>query len=237
MAVELAGVAAGLPLGVSFAVAGGIAALRDGRRRTALNEAMHELRRPLQVLALALPADSGEGRGVDSSLQMAVAALDRLDCAINGSPEAGGFTALSVRSLLEDALHRWQAQALMTQRSIQLCWSAEEMWVDGDRCALAQAVDNLISNAFIHGRGEVTIVGRRQGDRLLICIRDAGADDLGRRRISRRRLGSGRNRHGHGLRVVTRIARSHGGSLRLERSQRGFEARLQLPLSSRRGAG
>src|SRR3954447_25761137 len=55
MALELAEVAAGLPMAASFALAGGLTTLREGRRRSSLNAAMHELRRPLQVLTLALP--------------------------------------------------------------------------------------------------------------------------------------------------------------------------------------
>ena len=57
MTMELAEIAAGLPLAASFALAGGINTLREGRRRAALNEAMHELRRPLQALSLALLTD------------------------------------------------------------------------------------------------------------------------------------------------------------------------------------
>ena len=38
------------------------AALREGRRRTVLNEHLHELRRPLQVLAL-MTAPAGRGVG------------------------------------------------------------------------------------------------------------------------------------------------------------------------------
>jgi len=42
---------------------------------------------------------------------------------------------------------------------------------------------------------------------------------------------AGRRRHGHGLRIVRRVAARHGGSFRLRRSPSGTEACLELPLS------
>ena len=75
MAVELGEIAAGLPFAASIAMTTGIGALREGRRRTSLNEAIHELRRPLQALALALPDDSGAVPGSGSALRMAAGAL------------------------------------------------------------------------------------------------------------------------------------------------------------------
>ena len=43
---------------------------------------------------------------------------------------------------------------------------------------------------------------------------------------------SGRRRHGHGLRVVRRIAAAHRGDFRLRRSERGTEAVIELPVLS-----
>ena len=53
-------VIAGWPMVLVLAgalVGGGV---REVRRRSALNEALHEVRRPLQVLALSAPADGSE---------------------------------------------------------------------------------------------------------------------------------------------------------------------------------
>src|SRR3954469_19252717 len=96
MAVELAEVAAGLPVAASFALAGGITSLREGRRRTLLNEALHELRRPLQILSLALPDSSPRAAHVESSLELATVALERLDREINGAALEEAVTELSV---------------------------------------------------------------------------------------------------------------------------------------------
>jgi signal transduction histidine kinase len=223
--VELAEVAAGLPVAVSFALAGGITGLREGRRRSSLNEAMHELRRPLQALSLALPANRPASPAVDSSLRLAAAALTRLDREINGTPPADAHTRLSPHLLLEESVLRWRAQARLAGASLELVWGAGGVSIEGDRAELAQAVDNLIGNAIEHGGGEVTIEGRKAGAWLLITVSDSGGPPASARPRGRRP-----RRRGHGLRVVARTAHSHGGSFSLCRQERGMEASLRLPL-------
>lgn len=230
MTMELAEIAAGLPLAAPFALAGGISTLREGRRRTALNEAIHELRRPLQALSLALPADPARQEAFDSSLLLATAALDRLDREINGDSSASEVACVPVRFLLEEAVQRWGARAASVGGGVRLRWLSDEQWVEGDRIDLAQAVDNLISNAIDHGGGKVTIEGRREGACLLVSIRDSGAGGQEARRAHLRPWRGSRSRHGHGLRVVARVARAHGGSFGLRCTGRGAEARLRLPL-------
>jgi signal transduction histidine kinase len=226
MTVELAEVAAGLPFAASFALAGGISSLREGRRRTALNEAMHELRRPLQVLSLALSSDLESQGAINSSLLLTTAALDRLDREINGDIAEKAIDLVPLRSLLKESLQRWSSRAASVGGGLCLRWLSDEQWVEGDRIELAQAVDNLISNAIEHGGGKVTIEGRREGTWLLIAVQDRGSKSASVRRLHRRP----RSRRGHGLRVVARIARAHGGSFSLRRAESGTEARLRLPL-------
>lgn len=230
MAVELAELAAGLPVAASFAVASGIGTLREGRRRSSLNEAMHELRRPLQVLSLAVPDRAGEDSAVDSTLRLAAVALERLDREINGGTVGERPLSLSPRLLLEEAARRWEPQAVLRGRSLRLAWDAGEGAVIGRAFELAQAVDNLISNALEHGSGEVTIEARREGALLSIAVRDAGTRVAGAHPPTRRRSHR-RSRRGHGLRVAARVAREHGGDFELRCSEQGADAVLRLPLS------
>lgn len=234
MALELAEAAAAFPLAASFAIAGGITAVREGRRRAALNEAVHELRRPLQGLALSLPADAGSSESLSSSLQLAVAAIDRLESEINGGG-AASFTALiSLRPVVEAAVARWRGPAAHTQRSLNLSWSANEPFLRGDEVELSRAVDNLISNAFEHGTGEVTVEVCENGDSLSLAVLDSGSAESSPSKPKwpdlRARV-SGRSRHGHGLKIVRRAAGRHGGSFQLRRSPQRTEARLELPLA------
>jgi signal transduction histidine kinase len=229
MAWELAEVAAGLPVAASFALAGGLTTLREGRRRSALNEAMHELRRPLQVLSLALPARSPEAEEVESSLMLATVALERLDREINGASLEEPVTEVSVNTLIDEAARRWKGSAARRGCVLQKEWNGPETFVEGTPFALSQALDNLLSNAIEHGSGTVRIGWRREGAWICISVSNASGSSPSRtrRRLSRR---GGRCRHGHGLRVVERVARRHGGSFSLRSTRDGARASLRLPL-------
>src|SRR3954452_18582459 len=124
-------------------MAGGIAGLREGRRRSALNEAMHELRRPLQVLSLALPEDSAAVEPAESALRLTAAALERLHCEINGAPLEKPLTTIPLRGLVEEAARRWRNAAVLGGCRLEVRWSGDEALVKGNRFELAQALDNL----------------------------------------------------------------------------------------------
>jgi signal transduction histidine kinase len=240
--VEPAQVAAAWPLGASLAAAMAARGLWAGRRRSALNEALHELRRPLQALALAGPGDRpGAGAQAEWSLQMAATALERLEREINGEATATARAPLFVRPLLEACAGRWTSSAALSGGSLELRWLAGEAMVEGDRCELAQALDNLIVNAIEHGGPEIAVEARLRLGRLLVCVIDSGrepgpASRRGGPAGLRSRL-SGRQRHGHGLRAVRRTAAAHGGGFRLDRSERGARAVLELPLLDEVEAG
>jgi len=235
MLPELSELAGGLPVAASFAMATGLTMLREGRRRSALNEAMHELRRPLQGLALSLPTEGPEGGPAEACLRMAVAAVERLDREINGGSLEAPASAAPARPAVEAAIDRWRRPVQAVGRSLGLEWGACDPILETPPAELSQALDNLISNALVHGSGAVVVEVGEGGDRLHLLVRDGGCGEKDRRRRSLRVpwIG-GRDRHGHGLRIVRRVAAQQGGSFRLRRSSGGTEARLELPLA---GAG
>jgi signal transduction histidine kinase len=234
---DLSEIVAGWPLVASMAtvVAQG---LRAGRRRTALNEALHELRRPLQTVALAPgPRLAGSGGG-DDPIELAAAALERLDREINGGAPTPAWAEVECLSLARSAVGRWRSRATLADASLVLRWNAGEATVEGDRRALAQALDNLILNAIEHGGSSIVVAARLRGSRLRIVVVDSGRASRPRSRRGNpaeviARL-SGRRRHGHGLSVVSRVASAHGGRFALRRSERGALAALELPLAPRR---
>lgn len=225
------------------------AAVRDGRRRTALNERLHELRRPLQALALMTPVSGGGAGAGDGPVEMAAAALARLECEINGEGEAEVRTAVAVCPLLDAARRRWGPQAALSGATVAVRWEAGEAVVEGDRIELVAAIDNLISNALEHGGPLIELAADLVGDRICLAVVDSGSgagrrererEALRRGRETRRwresrtpfgRL-SGRARHGHGLRLVRRTAERHGGSFALHKGERGTSAVLELPVIS-----
>jgi len=232
VAVELAEVVAGLPVAASLALAGGITNLREGRRRRSLNEAMHELRRPLQVLSLSLPEDLPPAAPVESSLRLATAALERLDRQVNGGSYEETLTEVSVGDLIDAAARRCRGVVTRNGGIFRVHRNGNSMYVTGDPFSLAQALDNLLNNAVEHGGREVRIESRREGGWVRISVVDSGVRSSPRtHRPGRRSRGGGRR--GHGLRVVARTAARHGGSFDLRRRPDETEAILRLPLCRR----
>jgi signal transduction histidine kinase len=232
--IGLVEIATGWPLAASMAAAVTVQGLRAGRRRTALNEALHELRRPLQALALAGGGPAAEPAVVESSVELASAALERLDREVNGGDPGAPREEVAVRPLAEAAVRRWRARARLGGGSLRLGWWAGDAVVAGERAALAQAIDNLIVNALEHGGPAVTVEARRQGDRLRVVVADSGraARPDSRRETPAGTIArlSGHRRRGHGLAVVGRVAAAHGGRFALRGSECGTLATLELPL-------
>jgi signal transduction histidine kinase len=230
---ELAEIVAGWPMVASIAMAMTARGWLAGRRRGALDEALHELRRPLQSLVLA--ADAGTAPdGLAGSARLASLALQRLEREIHGGAAPTNRELLEVRPLLQSAVGRWKARASLAGGSLELCWRAGDALAMAERFELAQALDNLIVNAIEHGGPAVRLEAEREGATLHIRVSDSGrASRPAARRetpaeaIARLR---GRRRRGHGLPFVRRVAAGHGGSFSFRRSEGGSTAALELPL-------
>jgi signal transduction histidine kinase len=232
--IELAQLVGAWPWALPLIASLGSRGLLAGRRRTALNEALHELRRPLQALALAPPqtvrADRG---GAASSVQMAAAALERLEREINGGVAAPVRAPLELGPLLEAAAGRWQRRADLAGGYLRLDLIETAVTVNGDRDQVSQALDNLIVNALEHGGPEVVLAAVPAAGSARITVTDSGRAIA--RVAPRRGPGalarlSGRRRRGHGLRVVHRVAAAHDGRFHLRCSRSGTEAVIELPL-------
>lgn len=215
------------PAAVVLGVALAVERQRERRRRRLLNERLHELRRPLQALALAAPATPPVG---PDPLELALAALRDLDAEINGGRPELRRRPVEARMLALAAWARWRGPAARAGRRLEVRWRCGDVLVDVDPVRIAQAIDNLIANALEHGRGTVTIEGRRSGAALELWVRDRGSTP------PRRRDGARDPRRGHGLRVARAIGERHGGELRWRRVVGGSVAALRLPLAERRPA-
>lgn len=213
------GIAAVILLAVSAA-----ALTVRARRRRRLHEALHELRRPLQQLALR----GGAGGTPSAWIEQAGRALAELDSAINnGGRMMTTRERFSVGELLGSCRERWAES-----RPIRFDLIDPDVPLLGDRGGIGAALDNLIANAVEHGRGPVLVRGSRTNDSLTLSV------SSGTQRHWRR---DGRRdpRRGHGLRIAGRIATEQGG--RLESRQLRDDlviATLVLPVGrSSNGAG
>jgi len=224
-----------VPMAMSAAavVAGG--RMRDRRRRRALNRAIHELRRPLQVLVLA----SAE----PDAFEPVLGALADLDAEINGGPPRESLEPVELRHVAESVVARWARASRSAAARPSLRWGAGRARVVGDRRQLTRALDNLVANAIEHGRGPIEMSSLVRRGRLRILVRDGGgekplADIAGlgfpgavaphRLRARRRAFDP---RHGHGLEIVRGVAAAHGGRFILRRSSAMTLAVLELPLA------
>jgi signal transduction histidine kinase len=184
------------------------------------------------------PRPEGPG-GAGEPIELAAAALERLDREINGGSLAPAIGTIDAAAVARSAVARWQGRVGLTEGSLELRWSAGPALVQGDRNALGQALDNLIVNAIEHGGPTIVLAGRIRAGRLRIVVVDSGRAMRPRPRRNTpaeviARL-SGRRHRGHGLSVVRGVAADHGGRFALRHRERGSLAVLELPLADADG--
>lgn len=209
----------------------------NAHRRSLVNRALHEARRPLQAIALSMPA--GPGRMAPAlPVWQAIQALGEVDRRVNGgAPDRVRAEPIACRVMVEACVRRWQSRARMAGAGIEFRWTGPEALVDGDPASLAGAVENLIVNAIDHGGPRIVVKALVIGRRLRIEVSDDGSRLRPRSRAGSKarmagRLG-GRERHGHGLAIARETCRSHGGRLELDLGGEGSVARIVLPCSGR----
>ena len=217
LAAAIAGLGAGWPLALAAAAANARCRLRERTRIRRLNEALHELRRPMQALVLG-----HRPRTSPDPLEMALAALRDLDAEVNGRGHENRRGPVDLRDLAAAAITRWRSRVRVAGRAIRIQWEGGPALAEVDPVRISQALDNLIANALEHGRGEIVLRGVRRGPRIAIEVRDGG-----QRRPARLRRSD--PRHGHGLRVARRVAERHRGSVRLRPGRSGTVAAILVP--------
>ena len=200
--------------------------ITPGHKR-ALNRALHELRRPLQALLLledssGRPAAAPPRATRRGLLELATTALRDLDGALNGEGRSQAARRFSCRESVMACLERWRPQAARAG-GVRVYWDAGAAMIEGDACRLAQALDNMVSNAFEHGEPPVVVTGARVAGRNRITIANGRRSD--------RNAGRPDPRRGHGTEVVSRVASAHGGRFALCDTGSGCVAALELPLA------
>lgn len=206
------------------------------RRRRNLNRSLHELRRPLQAMALG-----GVNRNVESGpgfLDLAMAALTDLDRLVNGAaacPPGGRHELVSCRELVVAAVGRWRAGD--PDLDLELFWDAGEAIVDADAEQIARALDNMVANGIEHGGPRLALTASVVSGKVRLTLSDWGRSPYwGARRGGAPTNGTASAqardpRRGHGLEIVSEIAAGHGGRFALSRSVQGTAAALELPLA------
>jgi signal transduction histidine kinase len=220
-------------------------------QREFVADASHELRTPLtvirgqlEVLAAQQDPSSAEVMRVEHLVQAEITRVTRLvdDLLVLAQAERTDFLraeTIDVRSFVTEL---WDGMSLTADRKFELGTIADgSLKADPDR--LAQALRNLARNAIEHTEehdGLVRLdVTRLAPDRIRFAVLDdgPGIPEGERERVFERfhRTDSGRTRTasggaGLGLAIVRAIAEAHKGTVRVEDSQNGRGAAIELVL-------
>jgi PAS domain S-box-containing protein len=185
----------------------------------------HELRTPISVISGSASAlstyweDLGKEERDDllGAISTSAARLTRLlnDLLTAAKLESGSMDLRLGPVRLSEVLEEAVTNARLNHggEGPQLDASSE-LTVRGDRDRLAQAVDNLVQNAFRHGRPPVRIMLRDNQGVAEIRVSDAGdgVPTGARTRLFERYVTGGRKQGtGLGLFIARELARAHGG--------------------------
>ena len=206
--------------------------LDDGlqRERQFVAEASHDLRTPLSLmlteveLALARPRSPEELTRALHSIEDEVRRLialaeDLLDRA------ASGDTVLQIEShpvdltaLTGRVVERFRSAA--GDRAIELT-APRPVEIQGDVTRLDRALSNLIDNALRHGAGDIDVAVSSVAGGAVVTVTDEGDG-------SAPELSAPSPRPGLGLTIVREIARAHGGTIDVQRTNGRTRARLEV---------
>lgn len=200
------------------------AAAERERRFTA--DVAHELRTPLTGMSSAasllaegvdsLPAEARRPAEllIDDVRRLEGLVLELLELArLDAGHDDVNLEPLSLREAVQAVLRSWDGEVHVHPAI------PADLMVMADRARFKRVVSNLVTNAIQHGRGEVEVVGRGEGDRVALDVLDRGPglaeDDVGRvfQRFYKADGARTAGGSGLGLSIALEHARAQGGSL------------------------
>jgi signal transduction histidine kinase len=190
------------------------------------SNASHQLRGGLTSLRLRLEALERTAR--DSSKGDARAALkeaEKLSDTVNDllqlarTGRAGEASRYDLARLVRQHVARIEPEVHHVGRDISIHSASASSEVLGSPSAVGQAVDVLLSNALVHGRGDIRVDVTAENGALCVTVADEGTGiaDESRPTLFARRLDA--HGHGIGLALARTLIETEGGRLDLVRSQ------------------
>lgn len=195
-----------------------------GAQRDMLDDVGHELRTPITVIRGHMELmDATDPEDVESVREITLDELDRMKLMVadmitlakSRRPDFLHWSTVNLVEVVTDVLDR--CEVLTTQRHIS-AEQLDEVWVDGDRNRLVQAMMQLVENALaVSPAGSTVKLGcTREGGHALMWVQDRGpgvAEELREAIFDRHVRGTDLYEGtGLGLAIVSAVARAHGGS-------------------------
>ena len=197
-------------------------AANERERTLVLAGISHDLRTPLTRVRLA-----AEMSGDDSLRDGLIADVEQMDEVIQQFldyarlDESEACVATDVSALVQEVVQRYASH--VPQLEIQAGVHAELRTQ-----LLKRALANLLDNAVKYGAGEIKISLKQDADHVLLSVEDNGTGipaaqrDYAKRPFIRlQEARSDNSGAGLGLAIVERVAKMHGGELRLTESEMG----------------
>ncbi|GIU99865.1 MAG: two-component sensor histidine kinase [Actinomycetota bacterium] len=210
-------------------------------QREFVANASHQLRTPLTAMKLRLEAALGEIQDPElrRHLEAADREVDRLAEIVERllvmarQIEEGQPTEVDLGQAVQRAIERWGERA--ERLGASLLWRGEGGRAQGNPADVDQILDNLLDNAIAYAPGEIVVETGRDGDRMILAVRDHGPgipEDERERVTDRFYRGAGAppGGSGLGLAIARELAEKWGGSLRVLGAEGGgtrVEVRLR----------
>ena len=211
----------------------------DEDRALLLAGVSHDLRTPLSRIRLGVEMLNAE---TDATLRQGmVQDVEDIDAVITQfldfarvTGEQGAVAEIDLNELVSAVLERYRLQGKhVSARTGKL------PMLKIQALAIQRLLTNLIDNALRHGGAEVAIETAAENDRVRLSVLDRGpgipAADAERMLQPFTRMNEARSTPGSGLglAIVDRIAKMHGGGVRLlARDGGGLEVRVELPATA-----
>ncbi|WP_166416785.1 sensor histidine kinase [Cochlodiniinecator piscidefendens] len=214
-----------------------------------ISDAAHQLRNPIAgVLALSeavatskteadfktRSADLVEAASHAAKLSEDLLAFERA----RSAPSFENLPVVNITSTLASIVTRLQREATIRDVRLQQMTDPGPAFVRADALLLEQAIENLVTNAFSHGGGQLTEVRvqlKAESHHAIITVCDDGKGveakefETALSRFGQAIPGSG---SGLGLPIANAVAEAHGGRLDLSNCNPGLLVRIILPMAS-----
>ncbi|MFM9912335.1 MAG: ATP-binding protein [Methylophilaceae bacterium] len=208
----------------------------ESDRHLLLGGVSHDLRTPLARLRLAvemLPEQEGLQAGMVQDISDMDAIIGQFLDFVRGA-EGEGEVETDIHEMLRDIASRYARQGRLLPLELD-----EMPSIKLRPLAIRRLLANLIDNAFHYAGDKVKIRACQRDGRIQISVidRGPGLPQAETERLLRpfERLDIARGNRGGaglGLAIAARVARLHGGELKLQnRPEGGLEARVEIPIA------